>query len=149
MLREIIRTHPELKDLGDELLPYRTDWQSGTNLTAIVDDESLKQFGQYSEKSLIERAIEQADHLEEARPPVKLFNTKKKNSRDLEDIEDEEIDDEVEDILEDEFFQAASNSWAVMGEYTESGMPMLANDFHMGANCPSMLTIGELQWGED
>ena len=58
MLREIIRTHPELKDLGDELLPYRTDWQSGTNLTAIVDDESLKQFGQYSEKSLIERAIE-------------------------------------------------------------------------------------------
>ena len=57
---------------------------------------------------------------------------------------EDEIEDGIEDILEDEFFQAASNSWAVMGEHTESGKPMLANDFHMGANCPSMLTIGEL-----
>ena len=45
--------------------------------------------------------------------------------------------------MEDEFYQAASNSWAVMGEYTESGKPMLANDFHM--TCALALNFHDLQ----
>ena len=42
-----------------------------------------------------------------------------------------------------------SNSWAVHGNYTESGAPLMANDFHMGATLPGSCTIGELRWGDE
>ena len=41
-----------------------------------------------------------------------------------------------------------SNSWAVHGNYTESGFPLLANDLHMGTGIPGPITIGELRWGD-
>ena len=39
--REIFRNIPELKDLAEELLPYRTDFMSGYDFTT-VSDEQLK-----------------------------------------------------------------------------------------------------------
>ena len=42
-----------------------------------------------------------------------------------------------------------SNSWAVHGNYTDSGFPLMANDFHMGAGLPSPIAMGELRWGEN
>ena len=44
--------------------------------------------------------------------------------------------------------RAMSNSWAIHGNHTESGVPLMANDFHMGANLPGPCTIGELRWGD-
>ena len=40
IVREIFRYIPELKPLIDELLPFRSDLQSG-NQWAVVDDDSL------------------------------------------------------------------------------------------------------------
>ena len=42
-----------------------------------------------------------------------------------------------------------SNSWAVHGNYTDSGSPLMANDFHMGANMPEDVSLGEFRWGDD
>ena len=35
------------------------------------------------------------------------------------------------------------------GNYTDSGFPLMANDFHMGAGLPSPIAMGELRWGEN
>lgn len=40
-----------------------------------------------------------------------------------------------------------SNSWVVGGSLTDSGMPMLANDPHLGARIPSIWYLVELQGG--
>ena len=70
IVREQIRHYPELTDLTDEILPFRTDLVYN-NMT-IVDDESLKYFDQYSEKTTLERWFEASDHIEKARPPLDL-----------------------------------------------------------------------------
>ena len=44
--REVLRYIPELSSMIDEIMPFRSDFQ-GTNQWAVVDDESLKEFGQY------------------------------------------------------------------------------------------------------
>jgi acyl-homoserine lactone acylase PvdQ len=44
----------------------------------------------------------------------------------------DEEDSEYDDLLS----KGLSNSWAVHGNYTDSGSPLMANDFHMGANLP-------------
>ena len=51
IVREIFRHVPDIAPLTDELMPFRADFQSENQWTA-VDDESLKLFGQYSEKTL-------------------------------------------------------------------------------------------------
>ena len=56
----------------------------------------------------------------------------------------EEEDTEYDDLLS----RGLSNSWAVHGNYTDSGFPLMANDFHMGANLPAQVTLGELRWGD-
>ena len=40
---------------------------------------------------------------------------------------------------------AGSNNWAIGGSRTESGLPMLANDPHLGANIPSIWYLVEIQ----
>ena len=44
----------------------------------------------------------------------------------------DEEDYEYDDLLS----KGMSNSWAVHGNYTDSGFPLMANDFHMGGNLP-------------
>ena len=43
----------------------------------------------------------------------------------------------------------ASNSWVISGNHTKSGIPLMANDFHMVSTVPSVLTFGELSWGDE
>ena len=44
IVREIFRYVPELEPFIDDILPFRSDLQSG-NQWAVVDDESLKEWG--------------------------------------------------------------------------------------------------------
>ena len=44
IVRETLRYVPEIEPFIDELLPFRSDFQSSNQYTA-VDDESLKEFG--------------------------------------------------------------------------------------------------------
>ena len=39
-----------------------------------------------------------------------------------------------------------SNNWVVHGRHTATGMPMLANDPHLGTSLPSFWTLNELRW---
>lgn len=41
-----------------------------------------------------------------------------------------------------------SNSWAVSGEHTDTGLPLLANDPHLGASLPSVWTQMQLRCAE-
>lgn len=40
----------------------------------------------------------------------------------------------------------ASNNWVISGKHTATGMPMLANDPHLGTAIPSFWTLQELVW---
>ena len=44
IVREVFRYIPELNTIIDELLPFRSDLQ-GDNQWAVVDDDSLQEFG--------------------------------------------------------------------------------------------------------
>ena len=37
-----------------------------------------------------------------------------------------------------------SNAWVIHGDYTESGLPLFSNDFHMATVMPSMVQVNEL-----
>ena len=47
LVREQIRHYPELTDLTDEIMPFRSDLVY--NNRSIIDDDELKYFDQYSE----------------------------------------------------------------------------------------------------
>jgi len=41
-----------------------------------------------------------------------------------------------------------SDSWAIHGNHTATGKPMLANDPHLGTSIPSFWQLNELSWGD-
>ncbi|MDN5818425.1 MAG: penicillin acylase family protein [Yaniella sp.] len=49
-----------------------------------------------------------------------------------------EVIDEVDALMPDVGEGIGSNSWVVSGDHTESGLPLLANDPHLGASLPSV-----------
>lgn len=42
----------------------------------------------------------------------------------------------------------ASNNWVIHGNYTADGVPLLANDPHLGTSLPAVWVLNELVWGE-
>ena len=68
LLREAIRVHPDLAHLFEEVLPWRSDLMPGSDVTT-VDEDDLKEFGQYSESSLLDRYKDAEDHNRHASPP--------------------------------------------------------------------------------
>ena len=40
----------------------------------------------------------------------------------------------------------ASNNWVISGKRTESGMPLLANDPHLGFTAPSIFYLAHLKY---
>lgn len=54
----------------------------------------------------------------------------------------------VEKLVGDAGEGVGSNSWVVSGEHTESGLPLLANDPHLGAALPSVWTQMHLRCSE-
>ena len=67
--REAIReSHPDLADIVEELVPFTTEYLS--TLVTSVDDEDLKQWGQFSEETLQERYHKAKDTLQRANAPI-------------------------------------------------------------------------------
>ena len=64
-------------------------------------------------------------------------------------LSETDANDEPEFEYNDLLNKGLSNSWAVHGNFTDSGNPLMANDFHMGADLPMPVTLGELRWGEN
>ena len=96
---------------------------------------------------MTERYIEAQEDLWDAYPPI---TGKKKRSLFAEvETEPDEEESVIFDIESDDFMQGMSNSWAVHGNYTDSGNPLMANDLHMGAKMPVDISLGELRWGGD
>ena len=60
-----------------------------------------------------------------------------------------ELSPEVEAELESIVGHAtASNNWVISGEHTESGLPMLSTDPHLGATIPAFWQLHELIWND-
>lgn len=67
--REALRLkHPDLADLADEINPFKSE--DFLDMVTIIDDDDLKEHGQYSEKTLIEKYHENLEHIRSAQPPL-------------------------------------------------------------------------------
>ena len=67
--REALRQkHPDLADLREEINPFLSE--DMIDLTTIIDDDDLKAFGQYSEKTLIEKYYENMERIRAAEAPL-------------------------------------------------------------------------------
>ena len=98
-------------------------------MVTVVDDDDLKDWGLYSEESLLDKYRQAQDILKEATPrePEFLDNEyfAKKERRNL----------GIEAPLLGQ--NTASNHWVVHGNHTETGMPLFASDPHLGNMIPS------------
>jgi len=47
------------------------------------------------------------------------------------------------DLLDGQF---ASNNWVISGKHTESGMPLLGSDPHLGSELPSVYHLQNIHW---
>lgn len=56
-----------------------------------------------------------------------------------------EVEAELESIVG---HTTASNNWVISGEHTESGLPMLSTDPHLGATIPAFWQLHEITWNQ-
>jgi hypothetical protein len=69
LAREALReSHPDIADLVEELIPFTTEFLSA--LVTVVDDEDLKKWNQYSDKTLQERYSAARDVVTKASAPL-------------------------------------------------------------------------------
>jgi len=69
--RESLRqSHPDLADLADEINPFKSE--DFIDLVTIIDDDDLKKFGQFDEKTLLEKYYENIDVIKSAQPELPL-----------------------------------------------------------------------------
>ena len=67
--REALReVHPDLEALMEEIMPYASDYLF--DMVPIVDDDDLKEWGQYSEESLVEKYRKSAERVKKATPKI-------------------------------------------------------------------------------
>ena len=92
---------------------------------------------------MIEKYEEAYENIQRSYPPLNPTYQRSLDERKLQDTDYE--DSEYEDLHS----KGMSNSWAVHGNHTESGSPIMANDFHMGGNLPQKVSLGELRWGDN
>jgi len=124
--REAVRNiHPDFEEWLEALVPFTSeamrDW------VTIVDDDDLKQWGQYDEETLMSKYKKASETVKKASPPLQEKATEKSEQIDAEPIM-------THSHLDD---QMASNNWAIHGDHTASGKPLLANDPHLGNSIPS------------
>jgi len=60
--------HPDLEALVEEIMPFTGDRLH--EMVTIIDEDDLKQFGMYSEESLVEKYRRAKDHVRSASPPL-------------------------------------------------------------------------------
>ena len=71
LLREALRQlHPELLDLVEEIKPFTSEFLTQEEIS-IVDDDDLKEWGLYSEESIVERYKASREKIADASPPIK------------------------------------------------------------------------------
>ena len=69
LAREALRQkHPDLGDMADEINPFMSEYLH--DILTIVDDDDLKQFGQYSEVTLLEKYHADTELLKSASPAL-------------------------------------------------------------------------------
>ncbi|OQY36435.1 MAG: hypothetical protein B6243_03175 [Anaerolineaceae bacterium 4572_5.2] len=56
-----------------------------------------------------------------------------------------DIDTQLQTLFHLRGLDVGSNNWVVSGKLTESGLPLLANDPHLGARIPSIWYLAEIQ----
>jgi len=67
--REALRQkHPDLADLVDEINPYKST--EFIDMVTILDDDDLRQAGQYDEETLIEKYQSSLDRVKSAQPKL-------------------------------------------------------------------------------
>ena len=140
--REAARmSHPDLANLFEEIMPFTSDLMFKT--IPVVDDDDLKEWGQYSEESLVDRYRKSADKIKEASPPLPE-GFESKISPDLKEyIEKRDGLFSSDSPLLGE--QMASNNWVVHGNHTETGMPLFASDPHLNNGIPSAWLLYNLR----
>lgn len=120
------------EELIEELLPFHPDKELDLS-TPIFSEEELKEFNLFKKNGIKE----------------KLKQEKRKIYEFIEDnLEGEmEIIKEIQKIFSPG--SGASNCWAVSGEHTKSGKPILSNDPHIDPAIPSTLYIAELNINDE
>ena len=135
--------HPDLDAIVEELMPFTSDFM--VDSIPVVDDDDLQKYGLYSEESLVERYRAAIEHVKSAQPPKQP----KKNEQELSSIL-KEYGGKKEFTLQEEVpqhtQQVASNNFVVHGNYTETGMPMLASDPHLAISIPSVWSLYHLEF---
>ena len=123
----------ELQELSEQLSPFAEYYLH--NVVTILRDDDIQQLGQWSEKTLSERYVENLAYLKAAEP--------KRGNVNQETIDKSYIasDFATEDSMH-------SDNWVIHGNYTATGKPMLANDPHLAASIPSFWQLNELVWGD-
>ena len=129
-VREVLKLEsPELEKIAEIIVPFTQEYMK--EMVTAIDDDDLKKMGQWSEKTLNQRYHENYEHLRSAEP--KRNHEAKKSTK---NHQDKLSDAEKAKIVMDLGSSGHSNNWVIHGKHTESGMPMLANDPHLGTSIP-------------
>jgi acyl-homoserine lactone acylase PvdQ len=101
-------------------------------MTTVLDEEDLKQWGHWSDETLLERYEAAKEHVARASPKLRHKTGASDKKEKVQAKQDPDLTATTlgldTPLLEDNM---ASNNWVVHGDYTESGMPLLANDPHL------------------
>lgn len=136
--REALRqAHPDFEDLIEELLPFTRS--NMYDMVTVLDDEDLKQWGQYSEQTLDEKYQQARDHVRKASPPLhpEIQAAHRKFKQD-------DLPNEVIQVLYGLSGVEASNNWAVHGNHTTTGKPIFSGDPHLGCKLPAFWQLMEV-----
>ena len=129
-IREILKNEsPDLADLADQITPFVAEYMS--NMVTVLDDDDLKKMGQWSDKTLSQKYLENKEYLKAAEPK-RNYDTS--NFKDKEDEEETKTGHPVLDLGD----VGHSNNWAIHGKLTASGKPLISNDPHLGTSIPSI-----------
>jgi penicillin G amidase len=138
LTRESIKKiHPELNEMVEEIAPFHAG--NLHKMTTVLDDADLKEWNQWSDKTLLERYQEAFEHAKAAEPKFEFQGA----GAGAKMISDLGFENPV--FGEDNM---ASNNWVIHGSLTEDGAPLLANDPHLSTSLPAAWVLNELVWDE-
>lgn len=119
-------------------MPFTSD--NLKDMAPIVDDDDLRQWGQFSDESLVDKYRKNAEKVKRASPPID--HGQKAVSKRLADHYTSLFKADDAPLLGD---QMASNNWVVHGNHTNTGMPLFASDPHLGNSIPSAWLLYHLE----
>ena len=125
----------EMAELADELIPYTAEYL--INLVTVLEDDDLKRMGKWSNETLSEKYQKNKEYLKSAEP-------KKDYSKDPVKERSFKLVEPIIDQINDQGHH--SNNWVIHGNHTLTGLPMLANDPHLGSSLPSFWQLMEIYW---